>query len=122
MCIRDRVSDEAMKFVPRPDDAQPPDRIFKLSKNEIVNPILSEWVKSAGITKNITFHCARHTAATLNLSLGTPIAVVSKLLGHSKIATTQTVSYTHLTLFYKNTLFCVNRNRNSKITAKFGEK
>ena len=84
-----QVSDEAMKFVPRPDDAQPPDRIFKLSKNEIVNPILSEWVKSAGITKNITFHCARHTAATLNLSLGTPIAVVSKLLGHSKIATTQ---------------------------------
>ena len=84
-----QVSDEAMKFAPRPDDEQPTDRIFKLSKNEIVNPILSEWVKSAGITKNITFHCARHTAATLNLSLGTPIAVVSKLLGHSKIATTQ---------------------------------
>lgn len=84
-----QVSNEAMKWAQRPDDAEPSDRVFKLSKNEIVNPVLAEWVKDAGITKNITFHCSRHTAATLNLSLGTPIAVVSKLLGHSKIATTQ---------------------------------
>lgn len=35
------------------------------------------------------FHTARHTAATLNLSLGTPIETVSKMMGHTKIATTQ---------------------------------
>lgn len=35
------------------------------------------------------FHCSRHTAATLNLSLGTPIETVSKMLGHTKISTTQ---------------------------------
>lgn len=78
-----------MKWLPDGNNADPTERIFKLSKNEIVNPIIAEWVKDAGISKKITFHCSRHTAATLNLSLGTPIAVVSKLMGHSKIATTQ---------------------------------
>lgn len=84
-----QLSNEAMKWLPDGNNADPTERIFKLSKNEIVNPIISEWVKDAGISKKITFHCSRHTAATLNLSLGTPIAVVSKLMGHSKIATTQ---------------------------------
>jgi len=37
----------------------------------------------------ILFHTARHTAATLNLSLGTPIETVSKIMGHTKISTTQ---------------------------------
>ena len=37
----------------------------------------------------LSFHCSRHTAATLNLSLGTPIETVSKIMGHTKISTTQ---------------------------------
>lgn len=50
---------------------------------------LKKWCKEAKITKQITFHCSRHTAATLFLTLGTTIEVTSKLLGHTKISTTQ---------------------------------
>lgn len=50
---------------------------------------LAQWLLKAGITKHITFHCARHTYATLQLTLGTDIYTVSKLLGHKDIKTTQ---------------------------------
>jgi integrase len=49
---------------------------------------LKHWCNSAGITKNITFHSARHTFAVLQLSIGTPIFTVSKLLGHQNLNTT----------------------------------
>lgn len=54
-----------------------------------MNRQLGKWVEDAGIKKHITFHCARHTFATMLLTLGTDIYVVSKLLGHTNIATTQ---------------------------------
>ena len=60
--------------------------VFKLPKNDNSNRKLKHWCTLAGITKNVTFHVARHTAATLNLSLGVPIETVSKLLGHTKIS------------------------------------
>lgn len=53
------------------------------------NAVLKRWIKSAGITKSITFHCFRHTYATLQLALGTDIYTVSKMLGHRELKTTQ---------------------------------
>ena len=50
---------------------------------------LKKWVESAGIKKNITFHCFRHTFATLQLSNGTDIYTVSKMLGHTNVKTTE---------------------------------
>ncbi|MBR1448798.1 MAG: tyrosine-type recombinase/integrase [Prevotella sp.] len=42
-----------------------------------------------GITKHITFHCARHTFAVMALNAGMPIESVSRILGHTNITTTQ---------------------------------
>jgi integrase len=50
---------------------------------------LKRWIEAAGITKKITFHCFRHTFATLQLSNGTDIYTVSKMLGHTNVKTTQ---------------------------------
>lgn len=58
--------------------------------NEKLNAYLKDVAFVCGIKKNLTFHMARHTfATTITLSNGVPIETVSKLLGHSKIATTQ---------------------------------
>jgi integrase len=53
------------------------------------NKQLTEWIEAAGIAKNITFHCFRHTFATLQLYNGTDIYTVSKMLGHKDLKTTQ---------------------------------
>ena len=53
------------------------------------NVKLQQWVMKAGISKTITFHCARHTFATLQMTNGTDIYTVSKLLGHRELKTTQ---------------------------------
>ena len=50
---------------------------------------LKDWIKNAGITKHITFHSARHTFATLQITYGTDIYTVSKLLGHRHLQTTE---------------------------------
>lgn len=50
---------------------------------------LREWIKDAKIDKHITFHCLRHTFATLQIASGSDIYTVSKLLTHSSVSTTQ---------------------------------
>lgn len=58
--------------------------------NQKLNSYLKEIADLNNIKKNLTFHMARHTfATTITLSNGVPIETVSKLLGHTKIATTQ---------------------------------
>lgn len=69
---------------------EPTDKVFKgLTYSAYENKHLYQWIGAAGITKDITFHCFRHTFATLQLSKGTDIYTVSKLLGHRELKTTQ---------------------------------
>jgi site-specific recombinase XerD len=64
--------------------------LLPIITNEKLNQYLKEVAFYCGIKKNLTFHMARHTVATtITLSNGVPIETVSKLLDHTKIATTQ---------------------------------
>ena len=56
--------------------------------NQVTNRYLKEVCYKAGI-KEVTFHMARHTFAVDALNKGVPLEVVSRILGHSKISTTQ---------------------------------
>ena len=64
-------------------------KVFSLPCRSEINGNIHRWVKWAGISKHISFHCARHTYATLLLTYGADIYTVSKLLGHTNVVTTQ---------------------------------
>lgn len=49
---------------------------------------IEKWMQNAQITKHITYHCSRHTCATMLLTLGADIYTTSKLLGHANVNTT----------------------------------
>ena len=64
--------------------------LFPNISNQKLNSYLKEIADLCGITKNLTFHLARHTfATTVTLTNGVPIESVSKMLGHSDLRTTQ---------------------------------
>lgn len=72
------------------ESKEPTDKVFEgLIYSAYENKHLYQWIGAAGITKDITFHCFRHTFATLQLSKGTDIYTVSKMLGHRELKTTQ---------------------------------
>ncbi len=81
------ISEQAYNILGKP--GLPDESVFEgLQYSAFMNFHLKRWVLKAGITKNITFHSFRHTYATLQLSKGTDIFTVSKLLGHRELKTT----------------------------------
>ena len=82
------ISDEARDFLGEQGDLE--EQVFKgLTYGNWNKTWLRDWLDNAGITKHITFHCGRHTYATLQLTFDTDIYTVSKLLGHKNISTTE---------------------------------
>ncbi len=82
------MSDDALKFMGERREGDK--KVFEdLTYSDYNNAKIREWMIRAGIEKHITFHCARHTYATLQLTLGTDIYTVSKLLGHKSLKTTE---------------------------------
>ena len=89
---------KGIEYLPIPEQAynllgepkEPTAKVFEgLKYSAYHNKHLFQWIGAAGITKDITFHCFRHTYATLQLSEGTTIYTVSKMLGHRNVKTTQ---------------------------------
>jgi integrase len=81
------ITEEAVEMLG--DKGKKDELVFKnLNYNSWMNTRLREWIFKAGIKKSITFHCARHTYATMLLHKGADITVVSKLLGHRDLKTT----------------------------------
>jgi integrase len=82
------ISEQAYQILG--ERGEPNENIFKgLTYSAWLNMKLAQWAMKAGITKHITFHCFRHTFATLQLTMGTDIYTVSKMLGHRELKTTQ---------------------------------
>jgi len=82
------ISEQALSYLG--EKGKDEDKPFEgLKSSSYFNVSLIQWMLKAGITKHITFHCARHTHATLLLTNGVDIYTVSKLLGHKEIKTTQ---------------------------------
>ena len=55
---------------------------------------LKAWIEASGIKKHITFHCGRHSYASLLLENGVDIYTIKSLMGHTNVRTTQI--YTHI--------------------------
>lgn len=79
------LSDEALRLCGERGTGQ----VFKGMAKSLCPVYLKDWIAAAGITKHITFHCFRHTFATLQIASGTDIYTVSKMLTHTNVTTTQ---------------------------------
>lgn len=81
------LSKKAKMFLP--DNAFSNNCAFRIYCNKVTNRALKKIGIELGLNKKLTCHVARHTFATVSISLGIPIEVISKLLGHTSIRTTQ---------------------------------
>ena len=77
------------KYKDHPDVANK-HKLLPVLSNQKMNAYIKEIADLCEISKNLTFHLARHTfATTVTLSNGVPIESVSKMLGHKSLRTTQ---------------------------------
>ena len=101
-CIRKRIqktdmeetifiSEQALSFCGERKESGP---VFEGFSSSMVNYPLKKWLEEAHIHKHISFHCFRHTNATLMVANGVDIYTVSKQLTHSHVKTTEI--YMHL--------------------------
>lgn len=88
------LTDDMLALVGNPKTSNPStEPIFKIGLYVTCRYQLKKWIEAAGIRKNITWHCSRHSFAVNLLSNGANIKTVADLMGHSSI--TMTEKYLH---------------------------
>jgi integrase len=87
------ISEQAYRILGTPRN--PNDKVFEgLKERPSNNVAISVWIAYAGIKKHITFHCFRHTYASLLSDANVPVALISDMLGHKDLSTTQKYIHT----------------------------
>jgi integrase/recombinase XerD len=81
------INDDILGLIGEPPDGcnRGETLVFRLPSYECCLKALGRWVKRAGITKHISWHCARHSFAVSILNNGANIKTVADLLGHSSL-------------------------------------
>ena len=81
---------QAKSWLPERNGVEPDAKVFPDAPTiGCADRALKHMAKNAGINKTISFHCSRHTFATLALTAGGDIYTTSKILGHTSIHTTE---------------------------------
>ena len=84
------LSLQAMLWLPKRPGRSMKGIIFDEISHSAMSKQLKTWLGTIkNLNKEITFHCGRHTFATLELSFGASLYTVASLLGHKNITTTQ---------------------------------
>lgn len=87
--FRVKLMESACKIIDRYEPFRCGNRLFNVYRNGWTNTLLKQIADECGINKRLTFHMSRHSYAVMAISNGMPIESVSKVLGHTKITTTQ---------------------------------
>ena len=79
-----------LQIIEKYRDTAPDGRLLPMYANSTMNHYLKRIASICGIDRRLVFHSGRHTYATeITLSHGIPLETVSRMLGHSRIETTQ---------------------------------
>ena len=84
-----KLMDIPMQIIKRYEPFRTDKKLFNIGSLDMVNRRIKNIAKKCGIEKPISFHVSRHSFAVMALNYGMPIESVSKILGHTKITTTQ---------------------------------
>lgn len=79
----------ALKWLPDRNGCKLGQKVFDMTCLSACDRCLKKMAVAAGIEKNVSFHTARHSMATLSLAAGGDLYTVGKLLGHTSINSTQ---------------------------------